>query len=70
MVVLILVEAGLRASEAVHLILADLPCVHGHEEIEVRCGKGRQAGTVGISSFLTSRIKEYAAGLRGAGLVG
>jgi integrase/recombinase XerD len=59
MIVIVLSETGLRASELVNLKLSDLPSHHGKNEIEVIDGKGNKDRTIGISSWLRSRLEEF-----------
>jgi site-specific recombinase XerD len=59
MLVILMMESGLRAGEVVSLRLADLPTYHGKPEIDVVDGKGNKDRTVGISEFLVNKIKDY-----------
>jgi integrase/recombinase XerD len=58
-IVILLVESGLRAQEAINLRMESLPCYHEHNVIDVKRGKGGWARSVLISEFLTEKIKSY-----------
>lgn len=59
MLIILLAETGLRASEVVNLKLRNLPAYHGKPEIEVESGKGNKDRTVGISEFLVKKLADY-----------
>ncbi len=59
MLVILLAETGLRASEVVNLRLHNLPVYHGKPEIEVVAGKGNEDRTVGVSEYLVDKLKDY-----------
>ena len=49
MLLILMAETGLRASEICNLKLKNLPSHHGKPVIEVECGKGQKPRTVGVS---------------------
>lgn len=59
MIVILLVETGLRASELCNLKLKDLPSHHSKPEIFVRQGKGKKDRTVVISDYLAEKLINY-----------
>ncbi|MDD5328067.1 MAG: site-specific integrase [Phycisphaerae bacterium] len=59
MLIILLAETGLRASEAVNLKLRNLPSYHGKPEIEVEEGKGNKDRTIGISDYLVQKLNDY-----------
>jgi integrase len=65
LIVEILCFAGLRADELCSLNLADLPCTHGHWQIQVISGKGDKNRAVPIAQGLVDTIEEYVQQYRG-----
>lgn len=59
MIVHLLLETGMRASEICNLRLSCLPSYHEHLLIEVVDGKGNTDRIIGISNHLKSRLSEY-----------
>jgi len=59
LVVMLLLRAGLRASELCDLTIGDLPHVHGKDCIWVRDGKGSVMRTVDIGPKLIEQIKRF-----------
>jgi integrase len=59
MLVILMVETGLRVSEVCNLRLRHLPAYHGKREIVVEGGKGKKDRTVGISEYLQKRLCDY-----------
>jgi len=59
MLLITLVESGLRASEVCNLRLRSLPSYHGQQSIEVLDGKGKKDRTVGISDSLMRELADY-----------
>ncbi|MHC4105089.1 MAG: tyrosine-type recombinase/integrase, partial [Planctomycetota bacterium] len=59
MLIVIMVETGLRAAEISNMKLKDLPGYHGKQGIDVRQGKGGKDRTVGISRYLANRLTDY-----------
>ncbi|GEM_PF-2160714 len=59
MLVIVMVESGLRVSEVCNLRLKSLPSYHGHKSLEVLNAKGEKDRTVGISDLLTERLGGY-----------
>jgi site-specific recombinase XerC len=59
LIVELLVNTGLRASELCNLNLSDLPIKHGKDGIWVRDGKGNISRTVDISDKLKKRIERF-----------
>ncbi len=59
LIVELLVNTGLRASELCKLNIADLPVSHGKDGVWVRNGKGGVTRTVDISEVLKNRIARY-----------
>ncbi|MFC1737976.1 tyrosine-type recombinase/integrase [Planctomycetota bacterium] len=59
MIVELLVNTGLRASELCSLNIGDLPVKHGKDCIWVRDGKGKVSRTVDISNKLKKRIERF-----------
>lgn len=59
MLIVLLLETGMRASELCNLRLSGLPSYHGHLEIEVVDGKGRKDRTIRISGHLKKRLDLY-----------
>ena len=55
----LLVNTGLRASELCNLNLGDLPMCHGKDCIWVRDGKGKVSRTVDISEKLKKRLERF-----------
>lgn len=71
MIVHLLLETGMRASEICDLRLICLPSYHGHLEIEVVDGKGKKDRTIRISKKFKKRLDEYICRYhRGHGLEG
>jgi integrase len=58
-IVELLVNTGLRASELCKLNIADLPISHGKDSVWVRNGKGNVVRTVDINESLKNRIARY-----------
>lgn len=59
MLLILMAETGLRASEICNLKLKNLPSYHGKPVIEVECGKGQKPRTVGVSEWFAARLTEY-----------
>ncbi|MBA7486331.1 Tyrosine recombinase XerC [subsurface metagenome] len=59
LIVELLVNTGLRASELCNLNIGDLPARHGKDCIWVRDGKGKVSRTVDISEKLKKRIERF-----------
>lgn len=59
MIVIVLVETGIRAAELCNLKIKDTPYHHGKSEIEICKGKGNKARTIGISNYLRDRLDSY-----------
>ncbi len=59
MLLILMAETGLRASEICNLKLKNLPSYHGKPVIEVECGKGQKSRTVGVSEWFASRLNRY-----------
>ncbi len=59
LIIELLVNTGLRASELCKLNIADLPISHGKDGIWVRNGKGNVTRTVDINEVLKNRIARY-----------
>jgi integrase len=59
LIVELLVNTGLRASELCNLNIGDLPVKHGKDCIWVRDGKGKVSRTVDISEKLIKRIERF-----------
>ena len=59
LIVELLINTGLRASELCNLNIGDLPIKHGKDCIWVRDGKGKVSRTVDISDNLKKRIERY-----------
>jgi len=59
MIVVLLLETGMRASELCNLRLSSLPSYHGKLEIEIVDGKGQKDRTIRISEYLKKRLGEY-----------
>jgi len=59
MLIILMAETGLRASEICNLKLKNLPSYHGKPEIEVECGKGQKPRTVGVSEWFASQLTGY-----------
>lgn len=59
MLVVVMVESGLRVSEVCNLRLKSLPSYHGHKSLEVLNAKGEKDRTVGISDLLAERLGDY-----------
>jgi len=62
----LLLRAGLRASEACGLNLADLPSEHGKDVLFIRNGKGKVRRTVMVGDKLRDRLRRYVATFRNA----
>ena len=60
MILAVILDSGLRASELCALQMRDLPHSHGKLIIDVRKGKGCVQRSVEISSSLSKRIKQFA----------
>jgi integrase len=59
MLVILMVETGLRAAEIRNLKLKDLPPYHGKREIVVEEDKGKKDRTVEISEYLQKRLCDH-----------
>jgi len=59
MLIIVLVESGLRVSEVCNLRLKSLPSYHEHQVLEVLNGKGQKDRVVGISDYLARRLGDY-----------
>jgi len=59
LIVELLVNTGVRASELCNLNIGDLPARHGKDCIWVRDGKGKVSRTVDISEKLKKRIERF-----------
>ncbi len=59
LIVELLVNTGLRASELCNLNIGDLPARHGKDCIWVRDGKGKVSRTVDISEKLKKRLERF-----------
>jgi len=59
MLIVVMLESGLRVSEVCNLRLRSLPSYHGHQALEVLNAKGDKDRTVGISDLLTERLSDY-----------
>jgi len=59
MLIILMAETGLRASEICNLKLKNLPHYHGKPVIEVECGKGQKSRTVDVSEWCEARLTEY-----------
>jgi site-specific recombinase XerC len=59
LIVEILANTGLRASELCDLNISDLPVSHGKDSIWVRDGKGKVTRTVDIPESLVKRIERF-----------
>ncbi len=59
LIVELLANTGLRASELVALDLQDLPYIHGKPAIWVRDGKGRVSRSVDIPEILQQRLERF-----------
>jgi len=56
---ILMAETGLRASEICNLKLKNLPSYHGKPVIEVEHGKGQKPRTVGVSEWFASQLTGY-----------
>jgi len=65
LVVELLVNTGLRASELCDLNIGDLPMSHGKDVVWVRDGKGNVARTVDIPESLRERLERFVKLYRG-----
>jgi integrase len=59
MLLTLMAESGLRASEICNLRLKNLPSYHGKPMIEVECGKGQKPRTVGVSEWFATQLTRY-----------
>jgi len=59
LVIELLVNTGLRASELCNLNIGDLPMAHGKEAVWVRDGKGSVARTVDIPQSVQKRLERF-----------
>ena len=59
MLIILMAETGLRASEICNLKLKNLPSYHGKPTIEVECGKGQKSRAVGVSEWFASKLTGY-----------
>ena len=59
MLIELLLETGLRASEICHLQLRDMPTNHGKDSVLVRCGKGDVLRVVNVKLSMKDKISEY-----------
>ncbi len=55
----LLVNTGLRASELCDLNIADLPIIHGKSSVWVRDGKGKVSRVIDISEKLQRRLERF-----------
>ena len=58
-IVELLINTGLRATELCNLNISDLPCSHGKDGIWVRNGKGNVTRVVDIPDSLKKRLARY-----------
>jgi len=59
LVIELLVNTGLRASELCNVNIGDLPMSHGKETIWIRDGKGNVARTVDIPETVSKRLERF-----------
>ena len=59
LIVELLVNTGLRASELCNINIGDLPAKHGKDCIWIRDGKGKVSRTVDISDKLKKRLERF-----------
>jgi integrase len=59
MLLILMAETGLRASEICKLKLKHLPSYHGKQIIEVECGKGQKSRIVDVSEWFEARLTGY-----------
>jgi integrase/recombinase XerD len=59
MLIILMAETGLRASEICNLKIKNLPAYHGKPVIEVECGKWQKSRTVGVSEWFASQLTVY-----------
>jgi len=59
MLIIVMVESGLRVSEVCNLRLKSLPSYHEHQVLEVLNDKGQKDRVVGISDYLAQRLGDY-----------
>jgi len=59
LIVEILANTGLRASELCNLNIEDLPVSHGKESVWIRDGKGRVTRTIDIPESLVKRLERF-----------
>ena len=59
LIVELLINTGLRASELCNLNIGDLPAKHGKDCIWVRDGKGKVSRTIDISEKLKKRLERF-----------
>jgi len=59
LVIELLVNTGLRASELCNLNIGDLPMIHGKETVWVRDGKGSVTRTVDIPETVKKRLERF-----------
>lgn len=59
LIVELLANTGLRASELCNLNIGDLPVTHGKDSIWIRDGKGKVTRTVDIPESLVKRLERF-----------
>lgn len=59
LIVELLVNTGVRASELVNLNIKDMPTEHGKDSIWIRDGKGKVTRTIDIPEKLRKRLERY-----------
>lgn len=59
LIVELLINTGLRASELCDLNIEDLPVSHGKDSILIRNGKGRVTRTIDIPQSLQKRLERF-----------
>jgi integrase len=59
MLIILMAETGLRASEICNLKLKNLPSYHGKPVIKVEYGKGQKSRTVGVSEWFALQLTGY-----------
>ncbi len=59
MIILLMLETGIRSEELCHLILSDLPTHHGKDAILVRKKRGQSARVVSVDPDLRKKLETY-----------
>jgi integrase len=59
LIIELLANTGMRASELISLNIADLPLTHGKDSIWIRDGKGNVSRTIDIPESLQKRLKRF-----------